>query len=205
MFKVGDVVEITAESDATGMLEFKSGKGYVVQDFRVSEAGVWWEQVYLCGEGNSSEGWYDASHFKLKEGAKVECLFKKGQVVWDVRIGKGKVVCVHEAEVYDTAVEVLFENGETDLFTKDGKMLETDKLRSLYFSEPKIEAATEPVFEPTLKKGEMVVHFNKYSTYYAVGEVDYEDIDCVALVDDDAAMRKSAFDFYRLGEKIKFN
>lgn len=36
------------------------------------------------------------------------------------------------------------------------------------------------------------------------GEVEEEDEDSVSLVGDDSAMRKPAFDFYRLGEKINF-
>lgn len=207
VFSVGDIVEITEESDATGMLDFKKGKGYVVQDFREAVAGPHTAQLYICGEGSNSEGWYSASHFKLKEDTKVEkkeCLFKKGQVVWDIIYGKGVV------KSYDTLnrpypVKVVFEDDGYDYYTEDGKLELGDKSRRLFFSEPKIEAATEPVFEPVLKKGDWVVLSDATAEaivkveketrtelfYDAGGAITFVNKDCVSV--------------YRLGEKIVFN
>lgn len=213
MFKVGDIVEITAESDATGMLEFKSGKGYVVQGYqRVAKAGVWWEQVYLCGEGNSSEGWYAASHFKLKEDTvveKKECLFKKGQVVWDLRNGRGVVREIVDDGRYPVVVKFDLKDTEgyevTDYYTADGRFAITQNIRSLYFSEPKIEAATEPLFEPVLKKGDWVVLSDNtaQAIVRVVNETDFE-----LFYEGDGVVSgvfKNTVDVYRLGEKIKFN
>lgn len=208
MFKIGDIVEITAEADATGMLEFKSCKGYVVQDFRTAKAGVCWEQVYLCGEGNSSEGWYAASHFKLKEEAKIEkkeCLFKVGQVVWDTSYGRGVVTYSTEVQA-----QVKFDSQKEGniWFTQDGVyQLGTAAInRTLFFSEPKIEAATEPVFEPVLKKGDMVIVFSKDThTGVTVGIVEQETEDSVKFGIGNGSYRKSGFVFYRTGEKIEFN
>lgn len=59
MFKVGDIVEITKESSATGMLDFKDGKGYVVKQVQGS-------LVCLKNEGYTQD-WYHYSHFKLKD------------------------------------------------------------------------------------------------------------------------------------------
>ena len=88
MFKVGDIVEITEESSATGMLDFVDGKGYTVKAvYDTTNA------IMLLNESLVAR-WYHYAHFKLKEVVKVEkkeCLFKEGQVVWDLLKGKGVV------------------------------------------------------------------------------------------------------------------
>lgn len=88
---------------------------------------------------------------------KKECLFKVGQVVWDVVYGKGVVVEISEYSAYPVVAQF---SDETMAYTVDGKTYETHG-RTLFFSEPKIEAATEPVFEPVLKKGDLVMVFSK--------------------------------------------
>lgn len=205
MFKIGDIVEITEGSDATGMLDFKKGKGYKVLESRYWDEYTSIPQVYIKGEGDNSLGWYAASHFKLKEDIKVEkkeCLFKEGQVVWDVVYGKGEVKLVCEGHRFP--VEVEFQDG-IRTYTDDGKPDE-EFARTLYFSEPKIEAATEPLFEPVLKEGDVVLAWER--------EYD-EDVPSIVVVkreDEntvwstyDTGWKKSDYDFYRIGEKIVFN
>lgn len=199
MFKVGDIVEITEESSATGMLDFVDGKGYTVKAvYDTTNA------VMLLNESLVAR-WYHYAHFKLKEVVKVEkkeCLFKEGQVVWDLLKGKGVVkTSYHYKQSYP--VKVVFEDGDYDFYTDDGKLEPEDKSRRLFFSEPKIEAATEPLFEPVLKENDMVyaVHTTGCGEMFSVAqELEYEvETHCGEI------LVKTVWDFYRIGDKIKFN
>ena len=60
MFKVGDIVEITEESSATGMLDFVDGKGYTVKAVYDTT-----NDVMLLNESGVAR-WYHCAHFKLK-------------------------------------------------------------------------------------------------------------------------------------------
>ena len=279
MFKIDDVVEITEESNASGMLDFKDGKGYKVESVRYYEYNSTGrpyrenEDIRLTDESGVSE-WYAVSHFKLKveeamedtvkfkigdtlvctetnpvelsanfittgeeyvvtglwelgvriadddgeergvcdyrfklKGGTIvekrECLFKEGQVVWDVVYGKGRVVEIAEYSIYPVVVQF---SDETMAYSEDGKTYETHG-RTLFFSEPKIEAATEPVFEPTLKKGDVVIisRFKGWTIRenFKIGVVEEETEEFVYTTGDDP-WDKYARDFYRLGEKINF-
>lgn len=198
MFKAGDVVEITEESDATGMLDFKKGKGYIV-------ANVAGGLVRLLNE-SGRDGWYHGGHFKLKakEEEKVETLFKKGQVVWDTSYGRGVVVYTTEVQA-----QVRFDSQKEGnvWFTQEGvyQIPTGARNRTLFFSEPKIEAATEPVFEPVLKSGDVVIAVDNNGEHAAlVVTVTEEDEHFVKTVEY-GVMGKQRWDFYRLGEKIVFN
>ena len=198
MFKIGDIVEITDESYATGMLDFVKGKGYTVELYAGGMVNVVNESGKL--------GWYSKNHFKLKEKEKKvekkECLFKEGQVVWDVVYGKGVVTEIVEYSVYPVVVQF---SDETMAYSVDGKTYETHG-RTLFFSEPKIEAATEPVFEPVLKEGDIVIawerEYDKNTPSIVV--VKREDENTV-WSKYDIGWEKSDYDFYRIGEKIVFN
>lgn len=202
MFKAGDVVEITEVSDATGMLDFKKGKGYAITNV----AGG---MVRLLNE-SGRDGWYSRNHFKLKEDVmddtteKKECMFKKGQVVWDIVNGKG-IVKSYDVLNRPYPVAVEYDEGGYDYYTEDGKLELDDKSRRLFFSEPKIEAATEPVFEPVLKSGDVVIAVDNNGEHAAlVVTVTEEDEHFVKTVEY-GVMGKQRWDFYRLGEKIVFN
>ena len=79
--------------------------------------------------------------------------FRVGDVVWDVVFGKGSVYKISEMVYY--SIKVKFENGFEKSFTPDGKIHE-EANRTLFFSEPKIEASVTRPFVPTLV-GKMVV------------------------------------------------
>ena len=135
MFKVGDIVEITEKSSATGMLDFVDGKGYTVKAvYDTTNA------IMLLNESLVAR-WYHYAHFKLKGVVKVEkkeCLFKEGQVVWDVVRGEGVVTDILKWEEYPVIVEF---DGEEESYTADGKYREDYALPSLYPYEPKIVKA----------------------------------------------------------------
>lgn len=193
MFKAGDIVEIADESDATGMLDFIKGKGYTVELYAGGMVNVVNESGKL--------GWYSKHHFKLKEKEtkKVKTLFKVGQVVWDVVYGKGVVVDILENHSYPVVVE--FEEGVVSC-TNDGKAYETHG-RTLFFSEPKIEAATEPMFQPVLKEGDKLLTVG-YDWQWELHEVS-EELEYAVKNKQGTLFYKNAFAFYRLGEKIVFN
>lgn len=203
MFKAGDIVEITDESDATGMLDFVKGKGYTVELYAGGMVNVINESGKL--------GWYSKHHFKLKEKEekKVETLFKEGQVVWDLRNGRGVVESVNPKDIYPVKVKFDLRDVDgyavTDRYTADGRFVTTQTVRSLYFSEPKIEAATEPVFEPVLEGGDVIIAVDKNGERATlVLTVTGEDEHFVKTVEY-GVMGKQRWDFYRLGEKIVFN
>lgn len=200
VFKVGDTL-ICTETDRVdlSMHSLTTGKEYVVK-------GVWdnHKGVTVVGDDGEEVGVY-GFRFKLKEGAveKKECLFKKGQVVWDVVYGKGVVVEIADYSSYPVIAHF---SDETMTYTVDGKTYETHG-RTLFFSEPKIEAATKPVFEPMLKEGDVVIiscfRDRKDSSKFRLGVVEDETEDFVYTQGSDA-WEKDARDFYRLGEKINF-
>lgn len=201
MFKVGDIVEITEKSSATGMLDFVDGKGYAVLNVGFSSVGLM--HIKLADE-SGRKFWHATSHFKLKEEAKMEkkeCLFKKGQVVWDLIEGKGAVEHISGDETYP--VKVRYEDGEFNYYTTEGKLHVIDKRPRLYFSEPKIEAATEPLFEPVLKQGDVVIAVNNDGWSAALNVK--QELEEKVRNDQGTYFHKEAFTFYRVGEKIEFN
>ena len=82
--------------------------------------------------------------------------FRVGDVVWDVLFGKGSVYKISEMAGYSIKVE--FENGFGKSFTPDGKIHE-EANRTLFFSEPKIEASVTRPFVPTLVGKRVVVRY----------------------------------------------
>ena len=82
--------------------------------------------------------------------------FRVGDVVWDVVFGKGSVYKISEMVYY--SIKVKFENGFEKSFTPDGKFHEEFN-RTLFFSEPKVEASVTRPFVPTLVGKRVVVQY----------------------------------------------
>ncbi len=82
--------------------------------------------------------------------------FRVGDVVWDVVFGKGSVYKISERVYY--SIKVKFENGFEKSFTPDGKIHEESN-RTLFFSEPKVEASVTRPFVPTLVGKRVVVRY----------------------------------------------
>lgn len=196
MFKVGDIVEITEESSATGMLDFVDGKGYEVECVCGSD-------IYVRNE-SGRRSWYHPEHFKLhtkKEEESRENVWKVGQTVYDVMFGKGEVVDVSEdvSRVYPILVQF---GCIKRSYTLDGKYGTSNKNRSLFFSEPVVTGDTKPKFTPVLKKGDVVVAVDKDGC----SEILHvrEELERQVKNTEGTLFYKEAFDFYRLGEKINF-
>lgn len=90
--------------------------------------------------------------------------FKVGDIVYCVMYGRGVVeeVC-NSADMLGVAVS--FDKGDFNWYTKDGRY-NIELNRTLFFSEPKIEASVTRPFVPTLV-GKRVVLRYKDGSYFA--------------------------------------
>ncbi len=87
--------------------------------------------------------------------------FRVGDVVWCLLNGEGQVISTENDRWSDFNIEVQFkqlEKGETWFYTEDGKLNERQN-RTLFFSEPKIEASVTRPFVPTLVGKRVVVQY----------------------------------------------
>lgn len=82
--------------------------------------------------------------------------FQVGDVVWCILQGKGKVTHIESSSQTTYPVEVCFENGESIRYTQDGQYSEEFN-RTLFFSEPKVEASVTRPFVSTLVGKNVVV------------------------------------------------
>ena len=124
-----------------------------------------------------------------------------GQEVWDVRYGKGVVDTL--AALEDYPVGVVFQDGKCASYTKDGKNRYEDKCRSLFFSEPKIEAELFPPkkkFVPTFTKGETVVAKKKDGQNTVVFYVDKETE--LSVESTGCGYLKDLYNFYKIGDIV---
>lgn len=90
--------------------------------------------------------------------------FKTGDVVWCLVFGKGKVGDILKDDL-TYPIEVLFDNGGANWYTKEGSFSEEGN-RTLFFSEPKIEASITRPFVPTLVGKRVVIQY-KDGSYFA--------------------------------------
>lgn len=145
-------------------------KGIVTRKHSDSDRHVWveWENQDL---GDAWIGVYYLVFLNVevkdKSGQENKPIpWQVGQVVWDVRYGKGVVDTLAALKDYPVGVE--FHDGKCASYTQDGKNRYEDKYRSLFFSEPKIEAELFPhkkPFVPKLKSGDMVLIKDKHGLF----------------------------------------
>ena len=95
--------------------------------------------------------------------------FRVGDVVWDTVYGKGKVVFLDDDA---QPVKVVYDSGDHKWYIQNGKM-SPELNRTLFFSEPKIEASVTRLFVPTLVGKRVVVL--EYACYPQVFVVTWED------------------------------
>lgn len=129
-------------------------------------------------------------------------MWKIGQKVWCILRGPGVV-----EDVTNNHVIVNFGSKYTKnliYFGLDGKMSPKFK-RSLYFSEPKIDAAEKPPFTKTLKKGDLIVVQSKKNCILHALVVEEEFPDWVEM-QSGSVYHKITHDFFRVAAaKIEFN
>ena len=132
-----------------------------------------------------------------------EIKWEVGQEVWDTVFGKGCVWSISTETIYPVLVK--FYNGLTDTYDLCGKSSYKNK-RSLFFSEPVITAERFPPkkpFVPTFQKGDTVVAKRKNGQNTVVFYVKEELEGLVASTGSNYS--KELWNFYKLGEEIKFN
>ena len=95
--------------------------------------------------------------------------FRVGDVVWDTAYGKGKVVFLADDA---QPVKVVYDSGWHNWYAQNGKMW-PEMNRTLFFSEPKIEASVTRPFVPTLVGKRVVVL--EHACYPQVFVVTWED------------------------------
>lgn len=130
-----------------------------------------------------------------------------GQVVWDIMYGKGEVVSIASVTGTIYPVEVCFDKSRDEgvWFTLDGKCYE-DCNRTLFFSEPKIIAETKPPkkpFTPVFYKGDTLVAKKKDGQDTVVFYVDKETE--LSVESTGCGYPKALYNFYKLGEQVKFS
>lgn len=111
----------------------------------------------------------------MKEQTKVD-EFKVGDIVWCLVYGKGEVSSIMgSSQDYTYPVEVCFAHGDGNWYTLGGK-LDEDGNRTLFFSEPKIEARVTRPFVPTLVgKTVILKYFNGSVNGPVTITAEYED------------------------------
>ena len=117
------------------------------------------------------------------------CMFNVGQTVWCLLYGKGKVVQVESQDAYPITVE--FDNADNQRYTYDGKY-HVYCPRTLFFSEPKIEAQEFP----SKYVGKTVFAVSKYNPddIFGPGIVRDEHKDYISV--DGYALSKYHYNFY---------
>lgn len=215
-FKVGDRVKFKKSSLATGMIDSDESCSYKVI---AVDTDYQWVKIY-------QNGWpimYHPNHFEhvkeetmenteeqeIKwEGSQID--WQVGQEVFCLLRGKGVVSYIAEGDDIVHAIGVRFKDSE-DCYTRCGKLDNSHKNRSLFFSEPEIIAEKFPPkkpFIPTLKKGDIV--FIKVSgELFGEGTVRtvYGEHDDRIYISEDGMyfMKKDIVSLHKLGEEIKFN
>lgn len=202
-FQVGDRVKFTESSLASGMVD--------ATEDDVFEVGM------LCGEHHirlvDMESNWDINHFEhvkeeiVSNTEEQEIKWEDGQEVWDTSFGQGVVI-----HVFDTQIQVKFGNSQSwkiVWYTPEGiyQTLQCAKNRTLFFSEPKIEAEKYPPkkpFTPKLKEGESVVVKHKRLEDKAILTVEREEEDAVWFKEEDVGYYKTAWNFFKIGEEVEF-
>ena len=116
--------------------------------------------------------------------------FRVGDVVWDTAYGKGKVVFLDDDA---KPVKVVYDSSSYYWYTRDGK-LSPEMNRTLFFSEPKIEASVTRPFVPTLVGKRVVVR--QKGCYDVVLNITFETQDVFG--DDEGIFYKSLVEVYEV-------
>lgn len=120
---------------------------------------------------NDAVSWYDTRDLKftkkevtVNEETKGDA-FEIGDIVWCLVYGKGEVISVTDRDDPRFPVLVRFLVGEEITYKQTGEFYYTCK-RTLFFSEPKIEASVTRPFVPMLKGKKVLIQYNGGS-YFA--------------------------------------
>lgn len=124
-------------------------------------------------------------------------MFKVGQKVWCLCHGKGVVVDIAEPMVHH-AIRADFDNS-TEWYTTDGRLF-SDGNRTLFFSEPKIEALESPPFVPTLIGKTILLRSNTGGKDYVVEVLEETES---LLYTTGGKFIKNCYTMFKIGDQIK--
>ena len=197
-FTVGDRVKFKKSSIDSGMIDATEDDVFEIRFIYPNKTIKLW---------NDTQD-YHINHFEhveeeIMEEQKIN--WEVGQEVWDVRYGRG-IVDTLLAIPCQYPIGVVFTDGGTASYTSKGLNRCTDVYRSLFFSEPKIEAEKFPpkkLFVPAFQKGDVVAV--KWADIVRILILEQETErqvkgNCGRVWDKDPDVH-----FYKLGEEIKFN
>ena len=210
-FKIGDRVKFKKSSIDSGMIDATEDDVFMVVHINSSRE----VQIWITGY----TGWWNIDHFEhVKESAMTnaddamnnaeeqEIKWEVGQEVFCLLRGKGVVHEIHNTGLYwSEGVDVYFTNHGVIRFKFNGSIGDRFN-RSLFFSEPKIEAEKFPpkkLFVPAFQKGDVVVVKWADTVRILILEQETERQvkgNCGKVWDKDTDVH-----FYKLGEEIKFN
>ena len=211
MFKIGDKVKFKKSSIDTGMIDATEDDVFHVASVHNEhfgtlvklEGGIYAVNISHL-EHVKEELMNNTEEQEIKwEGSQID--WQVGQTVWDVRYGKG-IVDTLLAIPCQYPIGVVFTDGSTASYTSKGLNRCTDVYRSLFFSEPKIEAEKFPpkkLFVPAFQKGDVVAVKWADTVQILILEQETERHvkgNCGQVWDKDPDVH-----FYKLGEEIKFN
>ena len=202
MFKIGDKVKFKKSSLDSGMIDAKEGDVFTVKES--------YKRTLTLEE---LQGCYHVTHFEhvqeevMNNAEEQEIKWEVGQEVFCLLCGKGVVHQIYNTGVdWSEGVVVYFRNHGVIRFKFDGT-IGTGFNRSLFFSEPKIEAEKFPPkkpFVPTLKEGDEVLIEGPRGGQIFRREVKEETEDKVICKYGDE-FEKIGYKFTKLGEEIKFS
>ena len=202
-FEVGDLVKLQSWIDYRPIESINDGYiSFVDNSLLGDHKRIAWYNTYNHKFTKYVEKENEMQNIESKKDTqenKTEDTFKVGDVVWCVIYGKGVVKnIVGQYATYPVVVD--FENGvHLVTYTHDGKVSSSAQ-RTLFFSEPKIEALTTRPFTPTLIGKKIVV--TVYNGSLFVGEVIDEDKDLILFQCDEYVKKNLIKELYILGENV---
>ena len=199
IFKVGDKVKYKKSSIDTGMIDATEEDVFTI---------LYVEKCHVMLKELGS--WWSVNHFEhLKEEIMQEPVVENQAIDWEVGqevfcLLRGKGVIANTSHGGTYPVEVEFEE-DFEYYTRDGKYFDYHKNRSLFFSEPKIEAEKFPpkkTFTPVFYKGDTLVAKKKdgqnTTVFYVEEETD------ISVKSSCYSYAKDLWNFYKISEKVEF-
>ena len=203
MFKVGDKVKFKKSSINSGMIDATEDDVFKVVSVHEEHWGTLVKLEGIISTVNITH----LEHVKeeiMNNTEEREIKWEIGQEVFCLLRGKGVVHQIYNTGVYwSEGVDVYFGDHGVIRFKFDGT-IGTGFNRSLFFSEPKIEAEKFPPkkpFVPVFKQGETVVAKKKDGKNTVVFYVDKETE--ISVESTGCGYPKTLYNFYKISEEVK--
>ena len=198
--KIGDkVVGFKFESREEGPAWALDMNAYVGREGNVVYIG---RDFFVLLFDDGAEWSYPIS--QVNKAMQRETVFTVGQRVYDITIGVwGTVTAVRPAHerYFPVSVKMDDKNYGILAYTLKGSRARDDAHpRVLYFDVPDFSAVENPKFVPTLKSGDILVAVSNDGSRKFTATVQREEQDRV-LVDEDLALEKDSWKFYRVANE----